>query len=276
VEGVRAAGLESVGLWRESVSEVGLQRAARLTHDAGLRVSSLCRGGFLTASLPAERALDDNRRAIDESATLQAERLVMVVGGLPTGFRDPAGPRIGSGMRSASSPPILSTKVRLALEALHPMDCADRAVLSPPGQASDLAEEFPQEQVGVFVDTVGVRWDADVWRLIERAGLHIASFQVCDWTLPLRADVLQARGYMGDGSIDFPPFATLSTRPDTGATSRWRCSTPMFGPPRGRRHRLGRAALPRRGRSRQRSTMSTLRVAPKRSAFRLGRHGCTS
>ncbi len=136
-------------------------------------------------------------------------------------------------MRSASSPPTLSTKVRLALEALHPMDCADRAVLSPPGQASDLAEELPQEQVGVVVDTVGVRWDADVWRSIERAGVRIASFQVCDWILPLRADVLLARGYMGDGSIDFPPFATSSTRPDTGAPSWSRCSTPMFGPPRG-------------------------------------------
>jgi hypothetical protein len=179
-------------------------------------------------------------------------------------------------MRSANSPPTLSIKVRLALEALHPMDCADRSVLSPPGQASDLAEEFPQEQVGVVVDTVRVWWDPDVWRSIERAGLRIASFPVCDWTLPLRADVLLARGYTGDASIDFPPSATSSTRPDTGATSRSRCSTPTFGPPRGRRHRLGRAALPRRGRSRQRSSTSTLRVAPKRSAFRLGRHGCTS
>jgi hypothetical protein len=52
---------------------------------------------------------------------------------------------------------------------------------------------------------------------------------VRDRILPLLADVLVARGYMGDGSIDFPPFATLSTRPDTGATSRSRCSTPTFG-----------------------------------------------
>ena len=96
MEGVRAAGLESVGLWRESVSEVGLQRAARLTHGAGLRVSSLCRGGSLTAGLPAVEALDDNRRAIDEAATLRVECLVMVVGvmvvgGLPTGSRDLCG-----------------------------------------------------------------------------------------------------------------------------------------------------------------------------------------
>ena len=113
------------------------------------------------------------------------------------------------------------------------MDCADRAVLSIVGQALDQAEEFPQEQVGVVVDTFHVWWDPDVWRSIERAGSRIASFQLCDWILPLRADVFLARGYRGDGSIDFPPFATLSTRPDTGATSRSRCSTPTFGPPRG-------------------------------------------
>jgi sugar phosphate isomerase/epimerase len=111
-------------------------------------------------------------------------------------------------MRSASSPPTLMTKVRLVLEALHPMDCADRAVLSTLGQAFDLAEEFPREQVRVVVDTFHAWWDPDVWRSMERAGSRIASFQVCDWTLPLRADVLLARGYVGDGSIDFPPYAT--------------------------------------------------------------------
>ena len=90
------------------------------------------------------------------------------------------------------------------------MDCADRAVLSPLGHAEDLAEEFPQEQVGVVVDTFHVWWDPDVWRSIERAGSRIAPFQVCDRILPLRADVLLARGNMGDGSIDFPPFATAA------------------------------------------------------------------
>jgi sugar phosphate isomerase/epimerase len=179
-------------------------------------------------------------------------------------------------MRSASSPPTLSTKVRLALEALHLMDCADRAVLSTLGQASDLAEQFPQEQVGVVVDTVRLRWDPDVRRLIERAGSRIASFQVCDWILPLPADVLLARGYMGDGSIDFPPFATaVDAAGYRGNIEVEMLDADVWASP-GRRHRLGRAAVARPGRSRQRSDMSTLRVAPKRSAFRLGRHGCTS
>jgi sugar phosphate isomerase/epimerase len=209
VDAVSAAGLESVGLWRESVAEVGLEKAVRLVRDAGLRVSSLCRGGFLTATEPAARAaaLAENRTAIDEAAALSADCLVMVVGGLPPGSRDLAGARASVADALGELAPYAGERgVRLALEALHPMYCADRAVLSTLGQAVDLAEQFPVEQVGVVVDTFHVWWDPEVERSIARAGERIASFQVCDWVLPLPADVLLARGYMGDGTIDFPPF----------------------------------------------------------------------
>jgi sugar phosphate isomerase/epimerase len=177
--------------------------------ERGLRVSSLCRGGFLTATDPADRAaaLEDNRRAIDEAATLRADCLVMVVGGLPAGSRDLPGAR----QRVVEALVALAAYagergVRLALEPLHPMYCADRAVLSTLGQALDVAEAFPVAQVGVVVDTFHIWWDPDVWHQIARAGNRIASFQVCDWITPLPPDVLLARGMMGDGHIDFPAF----------------------------------------------------------------------
>ena len=40
------AGLTVIGPWRHKVAEVGVERAAGLIRAAGLRVSSLCRGGF--------------------------------------------------------------------------------------------------------------------------------------------------------------------------------------------------------------------------------------
>jgi hypothetical protein len=52
VDGAARAGLPAVGLWRDRVAEAGLATAARIVRDAGLRVSSLCRGGFLTAPDP--------------------------------------------------------------------------------------------------------------------------------------------------------------------------------------------------------------------------------
>jgi sugar phosphate isomerase/epimerase len=209
VAGCARAGVPSIGLWREPVAEHGLDATARLVAERGLRVSSLCRGGFLTATAPADRAgaLEDNRRAIDEAATLRADCLVMVVGGLPAGSRDLPGAR----QRVVEALAALATYagergVRLALEPLHPMYCADRAVLSTLGHALDVADAFPVPQVGVVVDTFHIWWDPDVWGQIARAGDRIASFQVCDWITPLPPDVLLARGMMGDGHIDFRAF----------------------------------------------------------------------
>ncbi|HEX4817928.1 MAG TPA: sugar phosphate isomerase/epimerase [Nonomuraea sp.] len=215
VDGCARHGLEAIGLWREKVAEQGLARSAKLARDAGLRVSSLCRGGFLTSG--GRAALDDNRRAVDEAAELGAACLVMVVGGLPgvkpgepppAGFsRDVAGARERVAEALAELAPYAGERgVRLALEALHPVYCPDRAVLSTLGQALDLAERYPEEQVGVVVDTFHVWWDPRVFADIARAGRRIASYQVCDYLHPLPADLLLARGMMGDGVIDFPPI----------------------------------------------------------------------
>ena len=205
VEASAAAGLEWIGLWREPVQEYGVERSAKLVADAGLRVSSLCRGGFFTAADDGarRRSLDDNRRAIDEAAALGTEVLVLVSGGLPEGSRDLDGARAMVRDGLAELAPYAGERgVRLAVEPLHPMFCSDRCVVSSLSGALDLAEQFPADQVGVAVDAYHVWWDADVYRQIERAGRRIASYQVCDWVVPLPADVLLGRGMVGDGAIE--------------------------------------------------------------------------
>ncbi|HKS47734.1 MAG TPA: sugar phosphate isomerase/epimerase family protein [Amycolatopsis sp.] len=206
VRGCVRAGIGSIGVWREPLHEVGVARGAELIAEAGLRVSSLCRGGFFTTA----DDLDDNRRAIDEAATLNADCLVLVVGGLPPGSRDLAAAR----RRVAESigelaPYARERSVRLSLEPMHPVYCADRGVLSTLRQALDLAEPFDPAVVGVVVDTFHVWWDPELEAQIARAAGRIAGFQVCDWITPLPADTLLARGMMGDGHIDFRHIRAL-------------------------------------------------------------------
>jgi sugar phosphate isomerase/epimerase len=208
VEVAARAGLGWVGLWRDRVAEVGVDEAARLVQDAGLRVSSLCRGGFLTAIDPAGRraALDDNRAAIDEAAALGTAELIMVVGGLPDGDRDLVGARDRVAERIAELVPYATDRgVRLVLEPLHPMYAADRAVISTLAQALELAASHPPDAVGVVVDTFHVWWDPALAEQVARAGREgrLASYQVCDFNLPIAADPLLSRGMMGDGVIDF-------------------------------------------------------------------------
>lgn len=219
VDGTVRAGLSAIGLWRDRVAETGLVEAAARVADAGLRISSLCRGGFLTAAddAGAKAALEDNRAAVVEAATLGASDLIMVVGGLPAASA-PGGPALPEGDRDLVGargrvadrigelvPFALEHGVRLALEPLHPMFAADRAVVSTLGQALDLAAPYPAEAVGVVVDTYHVWWDPELEAQIARAGAEgrLASYQVCDWILPLADDPLLSRGYMGDGYVDF-------------------------------------------------------------------------
>ncbi|AXK84782.1 sugar phosphate isomerase/epimerase [Nocardia farcinica] len=204
VDGAARAGLGAIGLWRDRVQEIGVAAAAKLVADAGLRVSSLCRGGFLTAPGDGQSALDDNRRAIDEAAALGTRELVMVMGGIAD--RDLAAARARVEERLALLMPYAAERgVRLALEPLHPMFCADRAVISTLAQALTMARPYPAETVGVVVDTFHLWWDPLLEDQIAQAGAEgrISSYQVCDWLNPMAADPLLSRGMMGDGVIDF-------------------------------------------------------------------------
>ncbi|WP_309080865.1 sugar phosphate isomerase/epimerase [Zhihengliuella sp.] len=221
---VADAGLAHIGPWRHLLEQAGgAERAAAIIAGAGLSATTLCRGGFLTASDDAGRAaaLESNRAAILETAAIGARELIMVVGGLPAaagvlgGVGDPADKdvvaareRVAAGLAELV-PFAAEHGVRLVLEPLHPMYAADRAVLSTLGQALDLAAPHPAETVGVVVDTFHVWWDPQLQEQIARAGREgrIASYQICDFNLPIAADALKSRGMMGDGYVD---FATIS------------------------------------------------------------------
>jgi sugar phosphate isomerase/epimerase len=222
LETARAAGYQAFGAWREPVAELGLRRALELVKASGLRISSLCRAGFFTAQPgPARtRALDDNRRAIEETAALAAAGapgsrpvLVLVAGGLPDGNTDLLGARERAAAAIAElAPDAKAAGITLAIEPMHPIFAADRGVVSTLGQALDIAEQIAPE-IGVVVDTYHVWWDPELPAQIARAGAsgRIASYQVCDWVTPLAADSLLSRGYMGDGHIDFADITRMVT-----------------------------------------------------------------
>lgn len=208
VKGCAAAGVRHVGLWREPVAEYGLERSASLVRDAGLSVTSLCRGGFFGA----DDWFDDNRRALDECATLGAPALVLVCGGLFGRPLSEARARVAAGLE-ALAPYALDVGVTLAVEPMHPMFAADRSVVASLSGALDLCAPYPPEAVGITLDTYHVWWDERVLPLIAENGERIACFQLADWVVPLPADMLVGRGLPGSGHIDFAPLidAVLAT-----------------------------------------------------------------
>ncbi len=196
------AGLTMIGPWRHKVAEVGVYDAARRIREAGLRVSSLCRGGFFPAADGAGRATSDadNRRAVEEAAALGTDVLVLVCG--PPLGRDVEGARaqILAGIERLV-PHAEDHGVRLAIEPLHPMMISERSAIVTLGEANDLAERFDEHRVGVVVDAYHVWWDPRLYEEIARAGRRILGYHVADWLVPT-TDRLQGRGMMGEGVID--------------------------------------------------------------------------
>jgi sugar phosphate isomerase/epimerase len=202
VDGCARHGLAWIGLWRDKVADCGLAKSARLVRDAGLRVSSLCRGGFFPArgadALRARR--EDNRRAVDEADALGTDVLVLVCG--PPLDRDLGAARemVAEGIADLA-PYAAAAGVKLGIEPLHPMFAGDRSVIVTLAEASSLAERFPAERVGVIVDAYHVWWDPDLRAQLSRAAGRILGYHVSDWLVP-SPDMLMGRGMMGDGLID--------------------------------------------------------------------------
>ncbi|SFL68657.1 Sugar phosphate isomerase/epimerase [Paenibacillus sp. 1_12] len=201
-EGCVRAEVPWIALWRNKVEETGLAESKRIIRDTGLKVSSLCRGGMFPAATAAERAarIDDNRRAIDEAAELEAEVLVLVCGPAPDRDIDGARGMVEDAIHELV-PYAQERGVTLGIEPLHPMYAAERSVISTLAQATTIAEKFTPQQVGVVVDVFHVWWDPELYTQIARASGRILGFHVSDWIVPT-PDMLLGRGMMGDGVIE--------------------------------------------------------------------------
>jgi sugar phosphate isomerase/epimerase len=204
--------IAAIGLWRDKVAQAGVAETAAAARAAGIHVSSLCRGGFFTHEDSERRAVAaaDNRAAVLEAAVLEADTLILVAGGLAPGSKDlPLARRMIADAVAELVPFAQQAGVRLGIEPLHPMFCADRCAISRLGEAVDLAAQFPAETVGIVVDTYHVWWDAQLAVDIGRATGRIVSYQLCDWILPLPQDVLLGRGHLGDGYIDLAAITAM-------------------------------------------------------------------
>ena len=205
IEGCQRHGLGGISPWRDKLHEMGVTKAAKAIRAAGLEVSGLCRGGWYTAEGALTQAVkDDNRRAVDEAAELDAACLVMVVGGLPDGSRDLDNARaiVEEGLADTLDY-ARGQGVKVAIEPLHPMYAADRACVNTTRQALDICDRLG-EGIGVAIDAYHVWWDPELKAQMLRAGPErFLAWHICDWLVPTR-DLLTDRGMMGDGVIDLP------------------------------------------------------------------------
>ena len=202
--------------WRNTIQKVGLKKARKIIIDSGLKVSSLCRGGMFpqkTKNLFQEN-IEDNFRAIDEANAINAECLVLVVGGLAEGSKniELAREQVIKGI-SLILDYAKKNQMPLGIEPLHPMYAADRACVNTVRQALDICSKFCDDYLGVVLDVYHIWWDPFLKEAIKKAKGKILGYHVCDWHRETN-DLLLDRGMMGDGVIDIKQISSWIEKAD--------------------------------------------------------------
>jgi sugar phosphate isomerase/epimerase len=198
------AGIRGISVWRNLLEHIDLHEARLVLDDHDMEVVSLVRGGFFASAdaVQRKRAVEENRRALDQAAAIGAPLLVMLCGSDQRQSLERSRVQIREGIEEVL-PHAISTGVKLAIEPLHPMYAADRSAINTLAQANDMAESTNSGQVGVAVDVFHLWWDPELKKEIARCGKNgnLLAFHICDWKVPM-ADMLNDRGLMGEGVIN--------------------------------------------------------------------------
>jgi sugar phosphate isomerase/epimerase len=194
-------GISTIAVWRHKI-DGDAAKASAMIKNAGLSVSSLCRGGWFSAPTRDERRkrIEDNRLAIEEAALLGTPVLVIVSGPANGQTLNDARATVIDGLMEVL-PNAEMAGIILGVEPLHPMYAAERSVVVTLKQANDIVDQLESPSAGVIVDAFHVWWDPDLMQQIQRAHGKIVGFHVSDWSVPLPG-ILMGRSMMGDGVIE--------------------------------------------------------------------------
>lgn len=198
-----SAGVKGVTVWRQALDGRDPAEAGKMILEHGLSVVSMCRGGFFPAATREGRAkaIDENRRCLDQAAALGAPHVVLVCGAVPGQPLAESRKQITEAIAGLTSH-AAQTGVRLAIEPLHPMYADDRSAVNTLAQARGICNQIGSPWVGIAVDTYHVWWDDHLEQEIAACGREktLFAFHICDWRTPT-TDLLNDRGLMGEGCI---------------------------------------------------------------------------
>ena len=207
IECLSRHGVTQTGIWRETLKGMDTGEAKRILDDNGVDGTSFVAGGLFThaQAAGAQRAIDLNKRWIDDAAEIGARSMVTITGGLPQGSLDLEAARAQALEGLAQLiPHARGAGVKLALEPLHPMLCGLRSVISTLQEGLEMLDHLDADDVmGLTFDSYALWWEADLEQKLRCAAPRILNVHVSDWLLHTR-DVRLDRGMPGDGQIDNP------------------------------------------------------------------------
>lgn len=194
------AGIPAIGVWRQKLSDLRLDRAVALLEEHGLEVSHLLwAGGFTGSEGRSFRAsLNDAQEALETAHALGADSLVVYSGAR-------AGHTVGHAWQlmvqalKELAPRAVELDVALAVEPMHPGCGKDFTFLEAIDDVVALINQVGSPAVKMVFDTYHLGQDEDCLKRIADVVPHVALVQLGDAKRP--PTVEQNRCLLGHGTI---------------------------------------------------------------------------
>ena len=207
IENYALEGVGGITFWLKDFEDERPDVIGKEASDAGLEVVGVARGGFFCAesTLRRQALLNENYKAIEQTAEAGAPVLVLVCGADPTRTLQESRDQILTGIEYIL-PRAEEAGIKLAIEPLHPMYADDRSAINTVRTANEMCDQLGSpKHLGIAVDVYHTWWDPELAAQIRITGEknRLFSFHICDWKTPT-TDFLNDRGLMGEGCIDIP------------------------------------------------------------------------
>lgn len=176
-------GIRAMGLWRDKLTQVDIGEYRAALDSAGMTVTNLCFAGQFTLGVDA--AVSDGERALDEACALGAPAVLVISGPIQGWTGEHAAGMVIEGLGRLAEL-AQARHMKVALEALHPMDMTQWTIIPTVDSALDILDSVNHPAVGLMLDLYNSWWDPGLRRAIERAGFRILCVQLADWRNPTR------------------------------------------------------------------------------------------
>ncbi|MBP87076.1 MAG: xylose isomerase [Planctomycetaceae bacterium] len=200
-----AAGIESIAVWRQKLSDFGEDKGVELLAESGVSVSSLLWAGGFTGSdgRSHKEAVADARDAIHLAAELNAECLI-VYSGARAGHTQSHANRLLRTALTSLLPIACEFGIPLAIEPVPTTYGDGWSFLSSIDNAQVFLDEFDSPQLQLVFDTYHFGRDEKIAERLPDLASRIAIVQLADGKRSPRME--QNRCRLGEGTI---PLATI-------------------------------------------------------------------
>lgn len=176
---VAEAGIDSVGVTRAALLEMGVPALAQCLKDNGLGVSSLNSSGYFTGTQPENKAHFSDSEMIDIAAELGAVELTVI----SAGSGDPSKPFADAYELVKSGLAEMATQaeakgVILGLEPIHPKEIVARGCINTIAHGLELIK--PHASAKLLLDLNHSWWDPDFPGLLNEAPETVVLIQMCN------------------------------------------------------------------------------------------------